>query len=157
MTSVLAAYIRPEDYEEAAPPSVPRHSDKLTDAQAAWLVWHMSKARGMFEALRRMPFNEESGAAKSAAYDCEYRVYQAVWEGGDLETAIGVQDTRWRGFAEEQQRQVDEAPKLRNAGGSNGWSAADHVWVSADMFADMTHRIRRSVNQALGQTMPPAR
>lgn len=157
MTSILAAYIRPEDYEvdEAAP--TPRGSPLLTDAQKAWLCWYMTKARGTFEALRRMPFNEESGAAKSAAYDCEYRVYSAVWHGGDLETAIAEQDARWRRFAEEQQRKVDEAPKLKNAGGSNGWSAADHVWVSADMFADMEHRIRRNVRHALEQTIAPVK
>lgn len=147
----IAATLPPEE----DPPATPRHSDKITDEQAAWLIWYMTRARAHSNGLQSHPFTEESGAVRAAAYDCEYRVYLAVWQGGDLEPAIAEQDARWRAMAAEQQRKVATAPKVRFAGGSTGQSAAEHVWASPDAFADMAHRIRRNVAHALLQRVPP--
>src|SRR5277367_1077254 len=57
------------------------------------------------------------------------RVYVAVaHEGVDLEIAITREDARWRAYAVEQRRKVDEAPKIKR-GPSAGHSVISHRWV----------------------------
>jgi hypothetical protein len=147
-----AARLPPED----PPLDPPTHSDKLTDVQASWLVWFMREARGTFDGLRSHPFTEQSGAAQSVLHDCAYRVYSAVWQGIELEAAIAEQAERYRGIAAEQQRKVDQAPRIRFAGGSKGGSHAEHLWISPDAFDDLvTLRIRKNVAHALAQTVEP--
>ncbi len=148
----IAARLPPE----VGPLDPPTGSPLLTEAQKAWLVWYMAHERGVFDGLRAHPFTEESGAAQSAIHDCAYRVYSAVWQGIELEDAIAEQAERYRGIAAEQQRKVDQAPRIRFAGGSNGGSHAEHLWIAPDAFDDLVVlRIRRNVAHALAQTVEP--
>jgi len=141
---------------ELPPEPPPTGSPLLTDAQKAWLVWFMRQARGTFDGLRSHPFTEQSGAAQSVVHDCEYWVYSAVWQGIELDVAIAEQAARYRSIAAEQQRKVDDAPRIRFAYGSKGGSHAEHLWIAPDAFDDaVTLRIRKNVAHALAQSVEP--
>ncbi len=88
-----------------------------------------------------------SGAdqADSEKYYGMGRVYCNVARGQELEFAIAAEDKRWRAYAEENHKKVNEAPKIKR-GPSSGQSVLSHRWVQADAFTYQAIHIRQMVS-----------
>jgi hypothetical protein len=84
-----------------------------------------------------------SGAdqADSELYFGERRVYVALAAGGNLETALAIEDARWRAYAKEQAAKVAAAPKIKR-GPSQGHSVISHRWVNPEAFQSTANHIR---------------
>lgn len=91
-----------------------------------------------------------SGAdqADSEAFFCERRVYIAVADGESLDDVLKTEDARWRAYATEQAKKVNDAPKIKR-GPMCGHSAISHRWVSPEKFTGMMSHIRFMVTKSL--------
>ena len=61
-----------------------------------------------------------------------------------VEEAIAAEDRRWRAYAEENHRKVNEAPKFKR-GSSRGHSVISHRYVYSEGFVSQAIHIRQMV------------
>jgi len=80
-------------------------------------------------------------------------IYVDVAGGKPLEQAVQEQNVRWREYAREQARKVDDAPKIKY-GPSQGTSVISHRWVPADRLECVAVNVKFMVKKILGKDHP---
>jgi hypothetical protein len=118
----------------------------LTDAQKERLYESARTAGEHGDSMLR----SFSGAdqADSEMYFGARRVYVAVSLGTALETALAIEERRWRAYAAEQAAKVAAAPKIKR-GPSAGQSAISYRWVDPEKFTHYSGHIRIMVGLSL--------
>lgn len=75
------------------------------------------------------------------------RIYIAVAHGQTFEEAFAVEDRRWRAFAAEQNKRVNNAAKITR-GPYSGQSCMMHRWANPDKIAERKTHMRWMVRKA---------